>query len=114
MKLLLDHNVPRKLKEVLTRLGISCQTALELKWDKLENGALAAKAIENHFDGILTRDRRFQKSAASTLKNANHFSIVLLVLRQSDAATYCAEFEKAWRRSPISLLPGRLIEWPLS
>ena len=113
MKLLLDHNVPRKLKNVLSRLGVSCQTALELKWDMLENGALAAKAIEHQFDGILTRDRRFQTSAATTLKNASHFSIVLLVLPQSDAKTYCTEFEKAWISSPITLIPGKLIEWPL-
>ncbi len=112
MTLLLDHNVPRKLKGVLSKLGITCQTALELNWDMLENGALAAKAIEYKFDGILTRDRRFHKSAATTLKNASQFSIVLLVIDQSDAKTYCIEFEKAWKSSPIVLVPGKLVEWP--
>lgn len=110
--LLLDHNVPRKLKATLARLGLPSKTAVECGWDKLENGALVAKAIEEKYDAILTRDRRFQISAAASLKDVKNFTIVFLTLAQSDAKNYCTEFENSWSRSPLKLSPGRFVEWP--
>ena len=79
---LLDHNVPRKLKTILSRLGFSARTAVECGWDTLENGELVAKAIQEKYEAILTRDRRFQQSAAAFLRDAKFFSIVLLSLPQ--------------------------------
>ena len=57
--LLLDHNVPRKLKAILARLGLESRTAVECGWDTLENGDLVSKAVEEKYEAILTRDRRF-------------------------------------------------------
>ncbi len=110
--LLLDHNIPRKVKAILMKYGLPSRSAVEQGWDTLENGDLVAKAVENGFTAILTRDRRFQTAAANSLKKFPTFAIVLLNIPQGDSATYCAAFEKAWVASPFTVTAGKLIEWP--
>lgn len=107
---LLDHNVPRKIKEVLARYGINARTAVEAGWDILENGALLSEVEGHKYEVILTRDRRFQIAAMGKMKTHESITIVLLKIPQSDSKSYCAAFEKAWKQSPISLKSGNLVE----
>jgi len=55
LKILLDHNLPRYLKPLLTPHKVS--TARELGWNELKNGLLLAAAEEAGFDLLLTADK---------------------------------------------------------
>jgi hypothetical protein len=63
MKILFDQGTPVPLREHLT--GHTVQTAFELGWSNLENGALLAVA-EDTFDLLITTDQqlRYQQNLA--------------------------------------------------
>jgi predicted nuclease of predicted toxin-antitoxin system len=54
MKLLLDENLPHRLRPLLT--GHDVFTVAYLKWKGIENGRLLALAAQNGFDAVLTKD----------------------------------------------------------
>jgi predicted nuclease of predicted toxin-antitoxin system len=56
MKLLLDENLPHKLRAELPG-GHDVFTVAHLGWSGLENGALLAKAAAAGFDALVTNDR---------------------------------------------------------
>lgn len=55
MRLLFDHNVPRKLRNFLP--GHEVKTALEMGWAGLENWELLKAAEAENFDVMLTCDQ---------------------------------------------------------
>ncbi len=57
MKVLLDACVPRPLRKCLPDHTV--QTAQEMGWGKLKNGALL-QAVESQFDAFLTSDRNLK------------------------------------------------------
>lgn len=63
MKILFDQGTPVPLREHLT--GHTVQTAFELGWSNLENGALLTVA-EDAFDLLITTDQqlRYQQNLA--------------------------------------------------
>ena len=73
MKILLDHSVPRPLKDNLP--GHDTDTAVERGWHQLQNGELLNQAEADGYELLITADRQmpFQQ-------NFTHRSISLLIL----------------------------------
>lgn len=62
MKVLFDHNVPKKLRSLLP--GHSVLTSRELGWDEFKNGDLLAAAEAKGFEVLVTGDKnmRYQQN----------------------------------------------------
>ena len=60
MKLLLDENLPKRLKQDLKEHEI--YTAAEKGWTGISNGKLLELLIEEKFDALLTFDKNLQYS----------------------------------------------------
>ena len=77
MKLLLDENIPRKLKNDLPHHDVF--TIREMNWDGKENGALLKLMIEHEFEALITGDKNipFQQ-------NFQKYPIPVLVLNALD------------------------------
>jgi len=54
MKILLDENLPHRLRPLLT--GHEVFTVAHMKWDGIENGELLALAAKHGFDAMVTKD----------------------------------------------------------
>jgi len=54
MKLLLDENLPHRLRPLL--VGHDVFTVAYMKWAGIENGALLAEAAASGFDALITKD----------------------------------------------------------
>ena len=109
---LLDHNIPHQVRQVLEKLGIKAETAFHRGWDALENGALVKAAVDAGFTTILSRDKKFQEAAKTSLKNHPNLALVLVLIDQSDGKSYCLDFETAWKKKSIQPVPGKLLLWP--
>jgi predicted nuclease of predicted toxin-antitoxin system len=57
MKLLLDENLPVKLKHRFIQNGIEAFTARDMQWLGKENGELLTLMIENNFTCFITIDQ---------------------------------------------------------
>lgn len=58
MKLLLDENLPRKLKTDFPNHEIF--TVIDMGWNGIKNGPLLQLMIENNFHALLTFDKNLQ------------------------------------------------------
>ena len=58
MKILFDHNLPRRLREHLP--GHEICTTREMKWEQLRNGALMSVAAEAGFEVFVTIDKQIE------------------------------------------------------
>jgi reverse gyrase len=56
MKVLLDENLPVKLKNGFS-LTIEVYTVYDMKWNSLKNGELLKSINENNFDALITSDK---------------------------------------------------------
>jgi len=56
-KVLLDENLPIRLKHRLIDMGFDAQTVREKGWNGILNGALLALAVQNGYDIFLTADK---------------------------------------------------------
>lgn len=74
MKILLDHNLDRRLKNYLTKYETA--TTHEQGWADVLNGELLALAEENGFDVLLTADSNIKSQ-----QNIKNRKISILVLR---------------------------------
>ncbi len=74
MKILLDHNLDRRLKNYLT--DYETATTQEENWSDVSNGELIALAEENNFDVYLTADTNMKSQ-----QNLSNRRISILVLR---------------------------------
>lgn len=74
MKILLDHNLDRRLKNHLTEYETA--TTQEQNWADALNGELLALAEENGFDVLLTADTNIKSQ-----QNLSNRKISILVLR---------------------------------
>lgn len=77
MKLLLDENLPRKLKRDLPHHEVF--TVREMRWDGLENGALLAALLAAGFEALTTGDKNIPHQ-----QNFRRYPIPILVLNASD------------------------------
>ena len=55
MRVLFDHDVPKRLRSLLP--GHEVKTSRELGWDTLRNGDLLDAAEANGFDAMVTGDK---------------------------------------------------------
>lgn len=91
MKVLFDHNVPKKLRTLLPRHAVS--TSRELGWDTLRNGDLLTAAEANGFEVMVTGDKNigYQQNL-----DGRKLALVVLpttdwgILRQNPAAIIAA------------------------
>jgi predicted nuclease of predicted toxin-antitoxin system len=109
---LLDANMPVQLVALLKDLAIEADTAAGRGWNTLSNGSLVMAAAQAKFTALLTRDRLFGETAAAVLRTYPDFCVVRVTLPQLRAAAFMQAFRAAWQQSPITLVPGRMIEWP--
>jgi predicted nuclease of predicted toxin-antitoxin system len=56
MKVLLDENLPVKLKHGFSS-AIEVYTVYDMKWNSLKNGELLKSLNENNFDALITSDK---------------------------------------------------------
>lgn len=77
MRLLLDENLPKRLKQDLKEHEI--YTAAEKGWTGISNGKLLGLLIENKFDALLTFDKNLQYQ-----QNFTKYTIAVLVLNAPD------------------------------
>ncbi len=109
---LLDANMDVHVLDVLSELGIPCESAIRRGWRELANGDLVSAAREAGFTCLLTHDRLFAESAASFLKSAGTFSIIVVRLPQRPWRAYVEQFREAWAREPIVPAAGSVVDWP--
>lgn len=89
---LLDHNIPRQLHHVLTRLGIQSFTTKHKGWENLKNGALTDMAYQDGFRCIITLDRLFRESASKVLTKYPDLTLVQLTLEQDQGPIFAENF----------------------
>ena len=73
MKILLDENLPKRLKEILSDHKVF--TVRDMGWNGIKNGELLKLMIANDFDALLTFDRNLRYQ-----QNFKKFSIPVIVL----------------------------------
>ncbi|MFM9945795.1 MAG: DUF5615 family PIN-like protein [Bacteroidia bacterium] len=73
MLLLLDENLPKRLK--VDFIGHKVFTTKECGWSGLKNGKLLEKLIENKFDAIITFDKNLRHQ-----QNFRKYPIAVIVL----------------------------------
>lgn len=101
MKILLDACVPRPLRKFLPDHIV--QTAQEMGWGKLKNGALL-QAAESEFDAFLTSDQnlKYQQNVAGR-------KLAILVLPTNDWPTL-QRIDKEIAAKVSVLKPGDFVE----
>lgn len=73
MRLLLDENLPKRLKEDFSEYEVF--TVRDKQWNGIKNGELLKLLIENSFDALLTFDKNLQYQ-----QNFLKYSITVFVL----------------------------------
>ena len=104
MKILLDHNLDRRLKNYLTEYETS--TTQEQNWADTLNGELLTLAEENGFNVLLTADANIKNQ-----QNLSNRKISILVLRafNNRLATH-AEMIDDIHESLVKIQSGEIIE----
>lgn len=73
MRLLLDENLPKRLKQDF--IGHEVFTVGDKKWNGVKNGELLKLLLENSFDALLTFDKNLQHQ-----QNFSKYTITVFVL----------------------------------
>ncbi len=73
MKLLLDENIPRKLKNDLSEFEV--HTVREMNWDGKKNGELLELMLNDGFEVLITADKNIQNQ-----QNFNKYPVPVLTL----------------------------------
>ena len=73
MRLLLDENLPKRLKQDLAEHEI--YTVRDRQWNGIKNGELLKLLLENSFDALLTYDKNLQHQ-----QNFSKYTITVFVL----------------------------------
>jgi len=77
MRLLLDENLPKRLKQDLKEQEV--YTAADKGWTGISNGKLLGLLTENKFDALLTFDKNLQYQ-----QNFTKYTITVIVLNAPD------------------------------
>ena len=82
MKLLLDENLPHKLRTMLP--GHDCYTVTYMGWDGIENGALLRMAAAQAFDALISNDKglEYEQNQARL-----PLSVIVLITKDNKRAT---------------------------
>ena len=103
MLLLLDENLPRKLKQDFP--GHQVYTIRDKGWQGLKNGVLLQKLLENNFQALITYDKNLQYQ-----QNFKKYPITVFVL-----STRVNTYPLLTKLSPqiIELLNNPLVPGPI-
>ncbi len=98
MKLLLDENLPNKLKFRFREFLHDCFTVQDMGWASLTNGDLLAKMIEKDFEVLITMDTNIEFQ-----QNFNNYPIPVLIIisKRNTYETLMGSFG-----SILEILPG--------
>ena len=77
MRLLLDENIPKKLRLDFTNHSVISIT--QIGWGGKSNGILLNLMLENKFDGLITFDRNMQHQ-----QNFKNYPIIVFVINAED------------------------------
>ncbi len=110
--LLLDHNLPHQLRDLLAAYGLKSETAASRGRERLRNGELVAAAHAAGFDTIFTRDSKFAESASKSLRDLPTIALVVINLPQRSWKLYADAFRSAWSQAPVLPQPGQVVFWP--
>ena len=77
MRLLLDENLPKRLKQDLSEHEI--YTTADKGWTGITNGKLLELLVENKFDALITFDKNLQYQ-----QNFTKYTITVIVLNAKD------------------------------
>ena len=77
MRLLLDENLPKRLKQDLQEFEV--YTVHDKDWTGISNGALLKLLLDEKFDALITFDKNLQYQ-----QNFSKYNISVLVLNASD------------------------------
>ena len=110
--LLLDHNLPHQLQELLATYGLKSETVASRGWERLRNGELVAAAHSAGFETIFTRDVKFAESATKALQALPTMALVVIKLPQRRWELYAHSFRSAWNKGSIAPHPGQVVFWP--
>ncbi len=77
MKLLLDENLPKRLKNDFPEHNV--YTVADMGWNSMKNGALMRAMTEENFEALLTFDKNLQYQ-----QNFNKYPIPVIVLDATD------------------------------
>ena len=104
MKLLLDENLPHKLRTEIT--GHDVFTVAYMGWSGVENGALLAVAAQAGFEALITNDRglEFEQNLA-TLPLA-----VVVLLTKANTVEAIRPFLPALHSALVTLQPRAFIK----
>ena len=80
MKLLLDENVPRKLKFEIIGYEIFTVQEMEMGWSSKKNGELLKLLLENNFYGLVTVDKNLNFQ-----QNFSSYPIPVFILNAKDS-----------------------------
>lgn len=81
MKLLLDENLPKRLKDHFQNHEI--YTVRDINWNGVKNGALLKLMIENKFNALITFDKNLQFQ-----QNFAKYTLPIIVLNAKDNTYY--------------------------
>ncbi len=77
MKLLLDENLPKRLKSEFPSHVVF--TVADMKWNGKKNGELLSLLLDNNFDALITFDKNLQYQ-----QNFNKYKLPVIVLNAQD------------------------------
>lgn len=77
MKLLIDENLPKRLKEIIS--GHEIYSVSEKSWNRKKNGELLKLMLDENFQALLTFDKNLQYQ-----QNFNKYPIAVIVINASD------------------------------
>ena len=103
MKLLLDENLPRRLKQDLQEHDVF--TVREKGWSGVKNGELLARMIAEGFDALLTFDKNIQHQQNFT----KYPVIVLLLTAESNQHKHLHPLMKAVKEELQEAPPGVIV-----
>ncbi|MCB1158462.1 MAG: hypothetical protein H7A25_04940 [Leptospiraceae bacterium] len=74
MKILLDENIPRKLKSLFNEFQV--ETPLSLGWDGKKDGELLGMMVLNGFDVFITMDKSLRHQ-----QNLSKFPLMIFLIK---------------------------------
>jgi predicted nuclease of predicted toxin-antitoxin system len=97
VRILLDENMPRKLRDALVAEGHEVDSVRSLRLDGVDNGALYDLAARD-YDLCFTRDTEFAKRVRES-KTATRLKLLRVVIPQTQQEEFVGQFVAAFRQT---------------
>jgi len=97
VRILLDENMPRKLRDALAAEGHEVHSVRSLRLDGIDNGALYELAARE-YDFCFTRDSEFANRVRES-STATRLKLLHVVIPQTRQEEFVARFVAAFRKT---------------